>query len=32
MHYKKIILALTAAGMIASQTVPAYAEENSNVT
>lgn len=32
MHYKKIILALTAAGMIASQAVPAYAEENSNVT
>ena len=32
MHYKKIILALAAAGMIASQAAPAYAEENSNVT
>lgn len=32
MHYKKIILALAAAGMIASQATPAFAEENSTVT
>lgn len=30
MHYKKIILVLTAAGMIASQAAPVYAEDTSN--